>query len=591
LAKDGAATEALLGRLTAIEGLGLVITVRGEPPKLPGRGARTLANVERLGDAEARALFLRHAGDQFAADPALPGLLAALDGHPLSIELLAANAAGKPDLRGVLADWNVRRADLLQHGGADDRRTSLRASLTLSLDALGPWSAAHRLFRLMALLPDGMADDDSRTILTDGMPTKEERGAGSKLENARLASRPDGRWRLLAPVREALLADFPPEPDDRARLIKMFLARAAKGRNAGGSGWRDARDELIAEAGNLDAMIGVAAKETELSEGVSDAAFGLAELHRVTGMASTASLPAVEKRFRDAGYVQGEADCIYRLGEIALARSDHDGARQRYEAALPLYRKVGDMQGEADCLKGLADIARERSDSDTGRQGYEAALALYKKAGSVLGEANCIRRLGDIALARSDHETARQRYEAALPLYREIGGVRGEANCIKRLGDIDLARSDQEGARQRFEAALPLYQKIGDALGEANCLVGLGDIALARSDHEIACQRYEAALPFYQKVGNVLEEANCLRRLGDVEEAKQNMPAACECWREALALYHRIPNPHSIGNVQLRLARCAVTPEEAAGHRETARKAWASIDRRDLIAKYLDGGA
>ena len=140
--KDTAATEALLGRLAAIDGLRLVITVRGEPPKLPGAGARTLRNVEQLQDADARALFLRHAGDHFAADPALPGLLSALDGHPLSIELLAANAQGKPDLKGLAADWSHRRADLLRHGAGNDRKTSLRASLDLSLAALDPPSPA-----------------------------------------------------------------------------------------------------------------------------------------------------------------------------------------------------------------------------------------------------------------------------------------------------------------------------------------------------------------------------------------------------------------------------------------------------------------
>ena len=40
--QDTTATEAQLGRLAAIEGLRLVITVRGEPPKLPGPGALTL---------------------------------------------------------------------------------------------------------------------------------------------------------------------------------------------------------------------------------------------------------------------------------------------------------------------------------------------------------------------------------------------------------------------------------------------------------------------------------------------------------------------------------------------------------------------
>jgi hypothetical protein len=42
-----------------------------------------------------------------------------------------------------------------------------------------------------------------------------------------------------------------------------------------------------------------------------------------------------------------------------------------YEEALPLYRKVGDLLGEANCLKSLGDIARARSDHNGARTGGE----------------------------------------------------------------------------------------------------------------------------------------------------------------------------------------------------------------------------
>ena len=89
----------------------------------------------------------------------------------------------------------------------------------------------------------------------------------------------------------------------------------------------------------------------------------------------------------------------------------------------------------------------------------------------------------------------------------------------------------------------------------------------------------------------MLGEANCIRSLGDIDEAKVDFAQACERWREALALFVRIPDPYSIGAAHLRLARRAATPEEATEHREAARKAWESIDRPDLIERYLGKSA
>jgi tetratricopeptide (TPR) repeat protein len=534
---DPLPVEELLRTIAAIPQVGVAITARGTG-RPAGLRWRAFAMVSPLPLADARRLFLAVAGPALAGDLRLDELLAGLDGVPLAVELMAYAAQGQPDLAEVAQRWRAERTAMLARMGGMRRELSVAVSVEASVTAPLMTDSGRQLLGLLGVLPDGVAREDLAELLPGG-----GLAAAGVLRQVGLAFSEGGRLRTLAPVREHIAAAHPPEPADLDRAVGHYAKLAATaGGQVGRSAGAQAATRLQAETGNIAAMLEQAAAQGRIGE-LADAMQGMVEYWRYTGFTQPVLITLAEQAIAAHGTIIQQANTWKAFGNLAYDRSDYDGARARYEQALPLYRQVGAM----------------------------------------LGEANCIRTLGNIALARSDYDGARARFEQALPLYRQVGNVLGEANCIRSLGDIARARSDYDGARARYEQALPLYRQVGDVLGEAICISGLGDIALARSDHDGARARFEQALPLYRQAGDVLGEANCFQSLGDIAWARSDRTGARAWFEQALPLYRAIPEPFSIGWTLVRLARLDLADGERLRHWKAACQAWTSIGRGDLI--------
>ena len=535
-----AGLEDLLARFAGLPELALAVSFRGaeRPPTVAWR---TTIALDPLAAAPAREAFLDIAGEVHRADPLLDALIAAVGHLPLAIVLLAAQAEGTP-LANVLERWHREKGRLLQRGRGDTPETNFETSIALSLGSLRMTAAARRLATLLALLPDGMADTDLCAL-----EPRDGADASARLRKVGLALPHDARLRLYSPIREVLARTQPPEAGERARLLAHYIHLSALGERAGKEGGLAAFERLAPELGNLEALLAPALAGPTPKPAIA-ATLSLVKLALFTGLRSSALFDQALAVARRSGTPRTLARCLFRVGLLDLARSDHDAAREHLEEALPLYRRIGDLLGEANCVLRLGDLDFARSDHDAARARYERALPLYRRVRDLIGEANCVQCLGDIALARSDHDAARARYEEAFPLYRRAGDLLGQANCIKRLGDIALQRSDHDAARARYTEALPLYRRVGDLLGEANCIQSLGDIALERFDHDAARARYEEALPLYRRVGDLLGETACIRGLGDIAFQRSDFDAARTRYEEALPLSRHVGSLLGEGN-------------------------------------------
>jgi hypothetical protein len=78
---------------------------------------------------------------------------------------------------------------------------------------------------------------------------------------------------------------------------------------------------------------------------------------------------------RRGGDILGQANCIRSLGDIAKARSDYEGARQRFEEALGLYEQIQEPYSIGWTHRRFARIARNDNER---RQQVAAASRLGK---------------------------------------------------------------------------------------------------------------------------------------------------------------------------------------------------------------------
>jgi tetratricopeptide (TPR) repeat protein len=624
---DASNVDAFLENLRDNTRLAIMASI-GTEQRLSSLRDGVTVTIQPLSVSPGKALFLHIAGRRFESDPQLAALIAALDGVPLAIELVARSVGGDSNLRRVVRDWRAENAAVLEGKAQAVVPVQLSRSFEFAYRSADLSAQARSLLVKLALLPMGVSEDDLDLLVDAGA------AAAAELRSAGLAVEESGRLRLLLPLRFYLRAAHPPSADELEHLVE-YLAMLAEsmGRAIGRLGGKAALVRLSREIWNFEAVFArLAGKASDAR--LPNVALHLSDFVEQTGLGSTDLL------LRAARLAEGDpsrrARCLVRLGEICIARLRIEESSRHFQEARRLYAQLADDRGSSLTTLHLGDVDLATSDLDRAKQQYDEALALARKARDPFVEGECLLRLGDLDLRQAQYTNARRRYGEAARLYTTAsadGGLHrganvrlrnavGRAKCLQRLAVIVDRCSNPAAAYRLLRRAFALYEPAGGSVAQADALLGLGDVTLelhkldearhwyqaafdlysdcgleagrAESERRLSAVAFEKgfaksarsacehALQTFREAGDVAGQAGCLADLGEIVRAAGNVSQARGYWAEALKLFEAQTDYYWSAMLHEKLAEICQIESERSEHSFKSQKAWLQFESTEL---------
>ncbi len=155
-----------------------------------------------------------------------------------------------------------------------------------------------------------------------------------------------------------------------------------------------------------------------------------------------------------------QAGVLRSLATIVVRQGDNEEARSLYSKALEYFKEANHLQGTAQCLHGIGNLALYSSRPEEAIPFYMEAKAIYKQLELRADEAGCLLNLANVEHYLHHYETAYQLTGEALNLYIDLGYSTGVATCKGNMAWSAIALNRMDDARILLQEALEGYHKL-----------------------------------------------------------------------------------------------------------------------------------
>ena len=374
-----------------------------------------------------------------------------LDGHPLSITLLATVARqNKWSPEGLVKEWGKRQTGVLQM----DHKRSLATAIELSLESLmfrqlGP--EARDLLGVVAFYPQGINEDNVDWLfptLPDGTLIFD------KFCNLSLTYRNDGFVTMLAPLRD-YLCHKDPESSPLLCMTKLsYFTRlsSSDSTNPDHPGFRDGQ-WITSEDTNVEHLLDVFTfidmYSGEFWKACSDFMRHL-YWHKKR---RTILGPKVEGLPDDH---PSKPDCLLWLARLFGSIGIYTEQKRLLNHTLKLGRERGDEVSVALTLSDLSNVNRMLGLYGGGMQQAEEAIEISERLGNPILQIRALSNLTWLLLNDNQLDAAEATALRTIDLAPETGQEYLICESHRALGKIYHSKGEKEKAIHHFETALAL---------------------------------------------------------------------------------------------------------------------------------------
>ncbi|HYY57131.1 MAG TPA: tetratricopeptide repeat protein [Pyrinomonadaceae bacterium] len=460
------------------------------------------------------------------------GICRALSGHPMAIELVAAQATTQEDLAEVYEKVNsastAQLEDTLQvaiewaYGHLDPKDRSILKRLSVFVGNFTK-QAAEDVCRDLGNSPEavgGRLEELSRKCLL-----QEELSPNLK-----------PRYRMLQNIHEYCLkrSDARGELASAQRSHASFYLALAKKAEARitlltSEERKEWLDLLENELDDIRAALKWALDTKEGRDLGLQLAASLFWFWNLRGYLTEGRehVAAVLRRAGAGASAKDRAKALYAVGGLSFLRGDYAEARGWLEESVGLWREVGNKRRLAYALVVLGMVALEQGHPEEGRRYEEESVSIFKEVDDTWGLALALNDLGNMLNEPGNMDLAQAYYRQSLALWRELEDKWGYSLTLCNMGHLALRQDDHLTARELQLEALAIRRAEGDQWGFAESLRRLGSVFAAQGDYIEAAKLHYDSLVLHQQVGRTQLISECLEALAEVAvKLKQPLRAA-----------------------------------------------------------------